>query len=61
MYHPYLTDSEYFTSKREMESHWSDDEPTIVSFGFPRWGGDYVFEDRNEAVEFCNLWDGEII
>lgn len=38
-----------------------EDQPTVVSFGYGRWFGNYVFEDRHEAEDFANLWDGEII
>lgn len=61
----YFTDPTAYYSRHEMElmygSPIEDDEPTVVSFGYPKWYGDYVFEDRNEGKDFAEFWNAEII
>lgn len=37
------------------------DGPLEVCFGYPRWFGNYVFEDRHEAKDFAEFWDADMI
>lgn len=37
------------------------DGPLEVCFGYPRWFGTYVFEDREYARDFYTFWDADMI